>query len=166
MLKQLIRHRVVRFAAVGLSNAALHFTVLNATFYLLDFNKIAASITATICAVTYSFFLNKSFVFRDKEGDFALVREALLFALVTLTGMLFIHNLAYAAFITFINGHEQFIIDIVNSVTSVTLSKDFVDINVATIVGALAAMLWNYNGYRFIVFKKAADSEEEDGVES
>ena len=162
MLKKLLKHRLVRFVSVGVSNAVLHFTVLNISFYLIGLGKIPASILATVCAVTYSFFLNRNFVFKDKGGDKALVREAILFAVVTLTGMLIVHNITYAGFIAIIDGREKGIIDLIQNITGITLAKDFIDINMATVVGAVVAMVWNYNGYRLLVFKKVDETEQGD----
>lgn len=57
VLKKIFNHRIARFLIVGFSNAMLHFAVLNTAFYAFDYSKIGSSIIATVCAVTYSFFL-------------------------------------------------------------------------------------------------------------
>ena len=156
LVRGLLQHRLVRFLLVGFSNAALHFTVLNLTFYSLGLSKIGASLAATLCAVTYSFFLNKDFVFKNKAKGETLLSEAALFVLVTLSGMLIIHNLTYLGVVHLISGHDSSIISLLATTTGHRFSSDFVDINFATVCGALVAMFWNYNGYRMFVFKAKA----------
>ena len=149
-IAQLFKHRLTRFLLVGFSNAALHFSVLNACFYILGANKIVSSLIATICAVTFSFFLNRDFVFKAK--DKTAIKIVVLFAVVTLSGMLIIHNITYALFIHLMSGHEGKIASFLLTVTGHSFSSDFIDINLATVFGALAALIWNYNGYRLLVF--------------
>ena len=162
LIYKLTGHRFTRFLLVGFSNAALHFSVLNACFYILDASKIVASLVATICAVTYSFFLNRGFVFKAKDKN--ALRLVALFALVTLSGMLFIHNLTYVLSIHLLSGHEEKIAALIFAVTGQVFSNDFIDINLATVFGAIAALIWNYNGYRLFVFPNGkiteADNEE------
>ena len=145
---------------VGFSNAALHFSVLNACFYIFGATKIVSSLVATICAVTFSFFLNRDFVFKAK--DKTAMRVVALFALVTLSGMLIIHNATYALFIHLLSGHEARIGTFLFTITGQTFSSDFIDINLATVFGAIAVLVWNYNGYRFFVFPKSNAKTKDD----
>lgn len=161
-LRKLLQHRLVRFLLVGFSNAALHFTILNLSFYVLGLGKIGASLVATLCAVTYSFFLNKDFVFKNKAEGETLLSEAALFILVTLSGMLIIHNLTYLVVVHLLAGHDNTIINLLATTTGHRFSSDFVDINFATICGALVAMFWNYNGYRMFVFKQNSEDPVDD----
>jgi hypothetical protein len=64
-----------------------------------------------------------------------------------------------------IDGKEYLIIDAVKSSSGVILSKSFVDINMSTVVGAIVAMFWNYNGYRWFVFKGNKDYALEEALE-
>jgi hypothetical protein len=75
--------------------------------------------------------------------------------------MLIIHNLAYAVTLHILQDNESIIIKLFNSTLGVSLSKDFVDINISTVVGACFALIWNYNGYRMFVFKDRRVYEEE-----
>jgi putative flippase GtrA len=47
------------------------------------------------------------------------------------------------------------------AISGITFSKDFIDINVSTVMGAMVAMVWNYNGYRLFVFKDKKQDEED-----
>lgn len=159
VINTLRHHRIARFVVVGIANATLHFSILNASFYLLNQSKIVSSIIATIFAVMFSFVMNRNFVFADKSTR--AVKQLVLFVVITLLGMLLIHNAAYAISLRLLNNNEQFIIDIVKTLTGIKLSQDFVDINVSTVIGAIFAMVWNYNGYRIFVFKDSKLYEED-----
>ena len=150
-LKVLFHNRVARFIVVGVTNTAISFGVLNLAFYKLHQGKIVSSIIATTCAVTFSFILNRHFVFSDKSRR--LHQQAVPFVLVTLIGSVLILNTVYIVTIKLLNGHETFLIDLAKTITGIKFSKNFVDINFATVVGAAAALTWNYNGYRLFVFK-------------
>ncbi len=146
------------FLLVGGSNAVLHFSILNVCFSLLHLNPLASSIVATCFAMTYSFLLNKNFVFKSSAG---IRQEVAAFVLVTVTGVLVVHNLIYVLFI-YILHHNISVVNIVEETINYRISKDSVVINIATVAGAIIAMLWNYNGYKRFVFKnKQAEDEFE-----
>src|SRR5579875_3213890 len=81
--------RPARFFIVGVGNTLLNFLVLNAVFYGFGFSKLWSSIIATSCAMFVSFFLNRSYVFKDKRRT---IRQAVLFLIVTTTGVMLIQN--------------------------------------------------------------------------
>lgn len=143
--------RTHRFAIVGVGNAAISFGVLNLAFYMLHVGKIPASIIATTCALIFSFVMNRNFVFGDHSQK--AHKQAVPFVIVTITGTLLVLNTVYIITLNLLQGHEQPLIDLVHSLTGVTLHANFIDINVSTVVGAVFAMVWNYNGYRLFVFK-------------
>jgi putative flippase GtrA len=150
--------RFGRFLIVGGSNALLHFSVLNIAFLIIGVNRILSSIIATIFAMSYSFFLNKNFVFRSRK---AIKKEVLAFVIVTATGVLVIHNIVYICFIYLLD-HSISIVSIVEETVNYRISKDTLVINIATTAGAIVALLWNYNGYKRYVFvsKEAKDEFE------
>lgn len=150
--------RILRFLAVGGSNALLHFTILNISFFFLGQTKIAASIIATVFAVMYSFFLNRNFVFRS-NGKFT--KQASRFVGVTLLGMLIIHNTIFILSLWFLEGYGTNISIFAKEIMFNKVSIDFININLATVVGAIVAMIWNYNGYKFFVF-----SEQDNQVDN
>lgn len=158
-MKNLPIHRVIRFVAVGTANAAISLGVLNLMFYKFHHGKVVSSIIATSCALIFSFILNRNFVFADKSRR--IHKQALPFVIVTVSGSLLVLNLVYIMALRLLNNHEQPIINIVHSLTGIDFSKNFVDINLATALGAVVAMLWNYNGYRLFVFKAAMPEMEE-----
>jgi len=152
----------MRFLMVGASNAVLHFSVLNASFFFLHQSKIVSSIIATIFAMTYSFILNRNFAFKSKNHH--LTTQAIAFIVVTLSGMLFVHNAVYIAVLWLLEHDSIGITLAIEKITNGVLTADFIDINLSTLLGAIFAMVWNYNGYRLFVFKNhsEADGEKKD----
>jgi putative flippase GtrA len=153
-LHVLRRHRVPRFALVGIANAAVSFGLLNLCFYAFGLDKIAASIVATTCAVAFSFMLNRNFVFADKTRR--VHRQLAPFVAVTVSGSLGVLNLVYAICVTILSHHDLWLVQLIHSATDLRLAHSFVDINLSTAIGAVVAMAWNYNGYRLFVFKGVA----------
>ena len=151
---RVLRHRIPRFALVGIANAIVSFGLLNLCFYVFGLDKIAASIVATMCAVLFSFALNRNFVFLDKTRR--AHKQLVPFVLVTVSGSLGVLNAVYAVCVTILNHHDVWLVQLIHSVTDLTLARSFVDINLSTAIGAVVAMVWNYNGYKRFVFKGAA----------
>jgi putative flippase GtrA len=153
------RHgQMLRFVAVGFANAAISFGVLNLCVYKLGQNKIISSIIATSCALLFSFAMNRSFVFADTSRRAR--QQFVPFVVVTVTGSLVIINVVYILTLHLLDHHDGGLLRFVNSSTGLRLSHSFLDINFSTVVGAIAAMVWNYNGYRLFVFKKDAHAAE------
>jgi putative flippase GtrA len=147
----LSHNRVLRFGVVGFANAAISFGILNLCFYIFHQSKIVSSVIATSCALLFSFALNRSFVFADKSRR--IHHQFIPFAIVTISGSLIVINLVYIGMLHVLDGHETEFLKLLKDVTGVQFSKSFIDINLSTVIGAIAAMIWNYNGYRLFVFK-------------
>lgn len=154
------RSRILRFVGVGFANAAISFGILNLCFYKLHQSKITSSVIATTCALLFSFALNRSFVFADRSQR--AYRQFLPFAVVTISGSLVVINVVYIITIHLLNGHESGIIHILQHSTGFKFSASFLDINLSTVIGAIAAMIWNYNGYRLFVFKGSTPDTNKD----
>jgi putative flippase GtrA len=105
--------------------------------------------------MSYSFLLNKNFVFKSSA---AIREEVIAFVAVTATGVLIIHNLVYVLFIYILN-HSISVVNIVEETVNYRISSDSIVINLATVAGAVVALIWNYNGYRLFVFKGRHDIE-------
>jgi len=152
MIHRFLAKRALRFVLVGLLNAMVSFGLLNFAFYVLHQSKIMSSIISTTCALLLSFVLNRHFVFANKTER--VRRQLPTFILVTVTGTLGVLNFVYIVSLGIIRGHELPIIHMINSLTPLSVTRSFVDINVSTVIGAAVAMAWNYNGYKWFVFKE------------
>jgi putative flippase GtrA len=137
----------------------ISFGLLNLAYYKFGQTKIVSSIIATTCALIFSFIMNRGYVFGDKSRK--AHQQLPAFIIVTVSGSLVVLNLVYILSLHVIDGHEYLIIDPAKAIIGISLTKSFIDINVSTIVGALVALFWNYNGYRWFVFKGRKSVEEE-----
>lgn len=159
-MSSLISRRALRFVGVGICNAAISFGLLNIAFYKLHQTKIISSIIATTCALIFSFILNRGFVFGDKTKK--AHQQLPVFVMVTISGSLLVLNLVYILSLRLLNGHEHLIIVPIKNLTGLVFTKSFVDINLSTVMGAAVALFWNYNGYKWFVFKgQGRDNAEE-----
>lgn len=106
--------------------------------------------------MAYSFLLNKNFVFKSSA---AIRDEVVAFIAVTVSGVLFVHNIVYVLFIYLLN-HNVSVVNIMEETLGYRISQDSIVINLATIAGAIVALIWNYNGYRLYVFKNKRAKDE------
>lgn len=121
----------LRFAIVGGANTALDFALLLLLFNL-GVDKIVANYFSTFVAFIFSFFVNKSFTFKNKGGN--VKKQFLIFLAVTAVALWIIQPLIIAG-ITAIIG--------TNSVTLI----------LAKLVATVASLVWNYVFYSRFVFK-------------
>lgn len=162
--RQIAVKRILKFLLVGTCNAIISFGILNIAFYYLNQNKLTSSLIGTSCALIFSFVLNRNYVFGAKTEKAR--KQILPFVLVTISGSLLLLNLVYASSIYLLDSRGLWLTQTINQVTGFGLSQDFVDINVSTAIGAVFAMVWNYNGYKFFVFKNKAILENNEEQES
>lgn len=131
-----------KFVSVGLSNTAIDFGVLNFLMFLFGITtgrgySIFKGISF-IAAVINSYLWNKFWTFKKREIK-GMEREFLQFLIVASIG--FGINVAIASFINNIIG-PQFGVP----------PKFWA--NISAIFAILAGMIWDFLGYKFIVFKR------------
>lgn len=133
--------QVAKFAAVGGLNTLLNLGVLNLLIYIFSIAKgLPYSIfiaIAFIIANFNSYFWNKYWTFGSKEE--AGVKEFGQFFVVSLVG--FGINVGVASLI-------------VNVIGSVGGISDARWANVGALSATVVSLVWNFVGYKFIVFKK------------
>jgi putative flippase GtrA len=152
--------RIAKFLLVGTMNAAISFGILNISFYYLHQSKIVSSLIGTSCALFFSFVMNRNYVFGAKSES--AKKQILPFVLVTISGSLLMLNLVYTASIYVLDARGLWLTQTINNLTGLGLSQNFVDINVSTAIGAMFAMVWNYNGYKLFVFKNKSILEDDE----
>lgn len=74
----------IRFAGIGLASTALDFFLLF-VFVHVGVNEIAANYMSTGITFFFSFFANRSYTFREAEGN--IRRQFVLFIAVTMIGI-------------------------------------------------------------------------------
>lgn len=129
-----------KFFCVGVFNTTLDFLVLNLCIVLFGTNTIQSLFVifksfSFFVAVSSSYILNKWWVFQ--HGGKGGLKEPALFFVISAVGF-------------FINVSISFLV--------FKLSANQLSLHLAANIGALAGtcvvLVWNFIGYRFIVFKK------------
>ena len=128
--------QLARFGVVGVANTALDFGLL---FILKSFGLPVelANIGSTTIAFVFSFFANKKYTF--KTSGTSVVREMILFVIVTLFGLWVLQTLIITLTLPWL--------------TDLT-SQSNLALLIAKLLATVASMTWNYILYTLVVFKK------------
>lgn len=139
----LMIYQVAKFLLVGALNTFVDFGVLN--ILMLSFGVASGWPYAVFkgfsfsCSVVNSYFWNKFWTFEQKKTGILEKGEFLKFAIVAGTG--FVLNVSIASFVVNVIG-PQF-----------GLSAEAWG-NVGAFVAVLCVFMWNFLGYKLLVFKK------------
>ena len=128
--------QLLRFGIVGGANTALDFGLLF-VFKFIGIPVEIANIMSTGLAFIFSFFANKKYTF--KTTDTNVIREMLLFVIVTLTGLW---------------GLQTIIITVAHNPLTLVIGNSDVALLVAKLLATIASLTWNYLFYSKLVFKK------------
>ncbi len=134
-------YQFAKFAAVGTLNSFIDFGVLNLLIFLTNIaSGIWFSVFKTISfltATTNSYFWNKYWTF--ESGGSPQVKEAAKFYTIAIIGGIL--NVSIASLV--VNGISR---------------PEFISVNlwanIGALCGILSAFIWNFLGYKFLVFKK------------
>lgn len=149
------KFRVVRFAAVGVVNTGVDFLVLNILVFGFGLNKLPANMISVSVAITISYLLNHSIVFKQVGEGSDHKRRIALFVIITLTGAFIIQNIVIYLFshvITF----PASILQSITDTLGINFTEAFVLLNTAKLAATVCTMAWNYLLYRKYVFVKSA----------
>ncbi|MCX6722046.1 MAG: GtrA family protein [Candidatus Staskawiczbacteria bacterium] len=135
--KQLFVRQVGKFALAGAAADVVDIKVFQLLFQLTNFSLISKSISF-LAATFLKFWWNKYWGFEKPQKD-GIKKEITQFFLITVVGLAI--NLISFNYFTAITG-PQF------SMTPDIWRES------STIFAALIASVWNFLGYKFIVFKK------------
>ena len=142
-LQRLLAYEKVRFLLVGALNTIIDFSIL---FTLVNVGKlpaIVANIISTSVALAVSYLLNKRSVFGDSNGHNP--RQVTLFVVITLIGLW---------------GLQGIVISIVAPWLQHAWSKELA-LFIAKLIASCFTLVWNYEWYNRVVFKKQKGSEHE-----
>ncbi len=143
MIEKKLIAQISKFIIIGALNTAIDFGVLNLLMWwtgiysgnwIILLNAISFSV-----AVTNSYFWNKYWTFRAKQEGGNRVKEFSQYVAVTLIGMAFNTAAVYliTTFIPPVSGIEKELWA-----------------NLAKVVATGLSLIWNFIGYKFIVFRK------------
>ncbi len=128
-----------KFAAVGFLNTAIDFGVLNilslATGVTKGFILGGVNVPGFTLAVVNSYFWNKYWVFKGRES---VASELPKFLAVTFIGLLI---------------NSGLIVLITTYVTPLLGFQASVWLNLAKVFATTVSLMWNFAGYKFLVFK-------------
>lgn len=101
MFGKIVPVRFAMFSAIGAIGAGIHFAVLGSLYAQLAYNFVAATIVATLVAMTFNFFLNNALTYREQrlKGARALFGGWLSFCAVCAVGA--IANVGVASFLKY-----------------------------------------------------------------
>ena len=128
--------QLLRFGLVGGANTALDFGLLF-VFKFLGVPVEIANIMSTGLAFIFSFVANKKYTFKTTGTN--IVREMVLFFIVTLTGLW---------------GLQTIIITLTHGSLTGMIGNTDVALLIAKLLATLASLTWNYIFYSKLVFKK------------
>jgi putative flippase GtrA len=135
----------LKFALIGALNTLVDFAVLNLLIVLFGGDQNANlyvffKAISFVAAVINSYFFNKFWVFRSAQAGLKPKTQGLLFFVISTMG--FVLNVAvFSASLFFL--------------TSTMYGVSHVQIvsNVAALAGTIVVLMFNFIGYKFIVFK-------------
>ena len=128
--------QLLRFGIVGGANTALDFGLLF-VFKSIGIPVEIANIMSTGLAFIFSFFANKKYTFKTTNTN--VIREMLLFVIITLTGLW---------------GLQTLIITLTHNPLTQLMGNTDVALLVAKLLATVASLTWNYLFYSKLVFKK------------
>lgn len=139
--------QVSKFALVGVINTLIDFVILNVFNLVFGVPKIPSNIISTTTAMTFSFFANRRFVF-DSESK-RRVRQAILFVVITLTGLWGLQTLIF----WLLDDVWRWPIELAITLFDGFLPAEFIETNGIKAVATVATMVWNFVLYKKVVFK-------------
>jgi putative flippase GtrA len=129
-----------KFITVGLANTAVDFGVLNLLMWSSGVYEgktiILFNVISFLIAAIHSYIWNKLWTFSFK-GKSNVANQFLQFIIVSLVGVLINSGIVY----------------IITTWVSSSASNGVL-VNIAKLVATVVSLIWNFIGYKFIVFKK------------
>lgn len=131
----------IKFFFVGILNTVIDFAVLNLLIVTVgvgsrgEFYVFFKSISF-LASVANSYLFNKHWVF--KRSQTAYIKESALFLAVSLVGLAL--NVGISSVVFF-------------ALTAWYGVSAHLAANIGALAGSAMVLLWNFNGYKFIVFK-------------
>ena len=149
----IFRYEKIRFGTAGVFNTGLDFVMLNILVFVFGAYPILANTMSVSIGITISYLLNHFFVFQSKEK--LQLKKYIQFFCITGFSSLIIQNSIITGFAIFFDSslsHSLFIINLV-------AGNDFLELNIAKASAVLVGMVWNFTLYKYVIFRKKADSE-------
>ena len=149
--------QVGRFGIVGIINTLIDFGLLNLLHIVFGLTKIYANVASTTVAMIFSFFANKTFVFKSKNTTDAIIQAVKFFAF-TAFGLWVIQSGVFKLFDEIWPAPVNIALQICHWLgISNFFNDDFLTTNGIKLVATVASLSWNYLTYKRFVFKKGSN---------
>lgn len=151
--------QAVKFGIVGALNTVIDFLTLNvlvyfglsAAFSVLGQKFLIANVISVSIAMLNSFILNKKWAFKSEGGN--IYFQIIQFLIVTVIGMFVIHQIAFNLLYYRFVFPADFAARILHYVGLTFFSREFILLNFSKSVAIAVSLVWNFFGYKFVVFK-------------
>lgn len=139
IMKKLDIAQMVKFVLVGFSNTAIDFGVLNLLMWQTGIYKgkfiILFNVAAFIIAIINSYSWNKLWTFKSKNTN--VKKEFIQFITIAIIGSIINTSIVYG----------------IATYAPPIIAKELL-VNLAKVLATIVSLVWNFLGYKFIVFKK------------
>ena len=159
-VKQIVGHKVSKFAVIGIINTACDLILLNILRVLTDTKDtqttklIMLNIISAMTVAILSYHLNGKYVFKDDKKDH---KKLVMFMLVTLSSIFIVQSLVIRFTLAPIGPFATWLKDFVRTL-NIPIVRDFkqsfYSTNIAKVCATVASMIWNFTLYNKLVFKK------------
>lgn len=156
-----LKKQIGKFAIVGIINTLVDVVILNslvfleftATLMIVGQKFLIANIISVTIAMINSFILNKQWTFKSERKD--IYKQIFQFLIITIIGMFIVHQIIFNALYYGLPQISNFIVLIIHFLKlNVIFSDSFIALNFAKIIAIISSLIWNFIGYKLIVFKK------------
>lgn len=134
-----------KFFVVGVMNTGVDLVILNILMFTTRQNEgLYYSVFKTLSfatAVIFSYYINKHWTFRDKSDE-NTGKKFYQFIAISIVGAII--NVSVATII----------VNIVRPIAGTDLISGQLWGNIGALCGTAIGLIWNFTGYKFIVFKK------------
>ncbi len=154
-----IIEQAAKFGIVGALNTVIDFLTLNILVYssfvfvLTIFGQkfLIANVISVFIAMINSFIFNKFWVFRGGEGG--LYFQIAKFLIITIVGMFIVHQIIFNFLYYNLNFLFDGFFEAARYFGLAFLSRNFIALNLSKITAVAGSLVWNFIGYKFLVFK-------------
>ncbi len=153
------RFRFLRFALVGVANTLVDFAILNILVFGVGLNKLPANMISVSVAITVSYLLNHTVVFKQVGEGHDHRKRIMLFVAITLVGAFIVQNVVIYLFVHVIT-FPAAILQSITDALGFNFSKEFIALNTAKLAATACTMVWNYLLYRKYVFINPVTKEQ------
>lgn len=150
---------ISRFALLGVFNTILDFFIFNLLRVVThtpssETNKvIVINIVSATCVATFSFFISRSYVFKQKDTKTHMI---IPFIATNLFGIFILQSLVIKLLLGPLETPAEYIQNLA-SIWNIPLvsnfSLNFFDTNLAKAFATLVTLVWNYVIYNYVIFK-------------